>query len=263
VEKNVRDARHRLLQDAPAFSDLAALNDWLEARCLSLWCEVLHPEQSGRTVAEVFDDERGALMAMPPPFDGFLELNKRVTPTCLIVFERNRYSVPAAFANRVVSLRAYADRIVLVAEARIIAEHARVFNRDHNSKGTTVYDWRHYLAVVQRKPGALRNGAPFAELPKSFKRLRAVLRQRDGGDREMADILALVLHHDEQLVEQAVSEAIKSDVISKTHILNRLSRLLAAPPPEALQPPPALSLRSEPIANTERYDDLRGDRYVR
>jgi hypothetical protein len=191
-----------------------------------------------------------------------VELNKRVTPTCLIVFERNRYSVPAAFANRVVSMRAYADRIVLVAEAQVIAEHVRVFNRDHNSKGTTVYDWRHYLAVVQRKPGALRNGAPFAKLPKSFQRLRSVLRQRDGGDREMADILALVLHHDEKLVEQAVREAIESDVISKTHILNRLSRLLDTPPPAALEPPPSLNLSAEPIANTERYDDLRGDYYV-
>jgi len=223
---------------------------------------VLHPEQSGRTVTEVFDDERGALMAMPPPLDGFVELTKRVTPACLIVFERNRYSVPAAFANRVVSMRAYADRIVLVAEAEVIAEHVRVFNRDHNSKGTTIYDWCHYLAVVQRKPGALRNGAPFAELPKSFKRLRSVLRQRDGGDREMADILALVLHHDEKLVEQAVREAITSGVISKTHILNRLSRLLDTPPPAALASPPALSLSDEPIANTERYDDLRGNYYV-
>ena len=262
VEKNVRDVRHRLLQDAPAFASLAKLNDWLEERCQALWHGILHPEQSNRTVAEVFDDERAALMAMPPPFDGFVELNKRVTPTCLIVFERNRYSVPAAFANRVVSLRAYADRIVLVAEARIIAEHVRVFNRDHNSKGTTVYDWRHYLAVLQRKPGALRNGAPFAELPKSFKRLRAVLRQRDGGDREMADILALVLHHDEKLVEQVVSEAIESGVISKTHMLNRLSRLLDIPPPAALEPPPSLRLSAERIANTERYDDLRGNHYV-
>ena len=262
VEKNVRDARHRLLQDAPAFADLAALNDWLEERCQSLWHGILHPEKRGRTVAEVFDDERGALMATPPPFDGFVELNKRVTPTCLIVFERNRYSVPAAFANRVVSMRAYADRIVLVAEAKVIAEHVRVFNRDHNSHGTTVYDWRHFLAVVQRKPGALRNGAPFADLPKSFKRLRAALRQRDGGDREMADILALVLHHDEKLVEQAVTEAIESNIISKTHILNRLSRLLDMPPPAALEPPPGLNLSDEPIANTERYDDLRGNHYV-
>ena len=263
VEKNVRDARHRLLQDAPAFADLDEANAWLEARCLALWQEVRHPEYAHRTIADVHADEQAALMAMPPPFDGFIEITKRVSPTCLVVFERNRYSVPAAFANRVVSLRAYADRIVLVAEANVVAEHARVFCRDHNVKGQTIYDWRHYLAVVQRKPGALRNGAPFTELPPSFKRLQSVLMQRDGGDREMADILALVLHHDEQLVEQAVNEAIESEVISKTHILNRLSRLLDTPLPAAFVPPPALALREEPVANTERYDALRGARHVR
>ena len=151
----------------------------------------------------------------------------------------------------------------MVAEARIIAEHIRVFSRDHNSKGTTIYDWPHYLAVVQRKPGALRNGAPFAELPRSFKRLQGVLMKREGGDREMADILALVLHHDEKLVEQAVREAVDSEIISKTHIVNRLSRLLDTPPPQALTPPPALTLTEEPIANAERYDNLRGMRHVR
>ena len=148
------------------------------------------------------------------------------------------------------------------AKAEVVAEHERVFSRDHSSKGVTVFDWRHYLAVVQRKPGALRNGAPFVDLPTSFKRLRSVLMKRYGGDREMADILALVLHHDEHLVEQAVREAIHSDVISKTPILNRLSRLLDAPPPAALTPPPALALREEPVANTERYDNLRGAQHV-
>ena len=263
VEKNVRDARHRLLQDAPEFADLATLNAWLEDRCQALWHETAHPEQCHRTVAEVFADERSALMAMPPAFDGFIEYTKRVSPTCLVVFEHNRYSVPAAFANRVVSLRAYAERIVLVAEAEVVAEHPRVFSRGRKGPGQTVYDWRHYLAVVQRKPGALRNGAPFAQLPASFKRLRSVLIKREGGDREMADILALVLHHDEKLVEQAVAEAVASNVISKTHIVNRLSRLLDTPPPAALTPPPALTLREEPIANTERYDNLRGTDHVR
>jgi transposase len=234
VEKNVRDARHRLLQDAPDFADLAECNAWLEARCQALWHETVHPEQRNRMIAEVYEDERGALMAMPP-----------------------------AFANRVVSLRAYADRIVLVAEAEVVAEHVRVFNRGHKGPGQTVYDWRHYLTVVQRKPGALRNGAPFKGLPTSFKRLRSVLMKREGGDREMADILALVLHHDEKLVEKAVREAIESEIISKTHIVNRLSRLLDAPQPEALTPPPALTLTEEPIANTERYDNLRGVNHVR
>ena len=263
VEKNVRDARHRLLQDAPDFADLATLNAWLEARCQALWAETAHPEQTNRTIAEVYADEHPALMAMPPPFDGFIEYTKRVSPTCLVIFDHNRYSVPAAFANRVVSLRAYADRIVLVAEAEVVAEHPRAFNRGHKGPGQTIYDWRHYLAVVQRKPGALRNGAPFAGLPRSFKRLRQVLMKREGGDREMADILALVLHHDETLVEQAVCEAVESNVISKTHIVNRLSRLLDTPPPQALTPPPALTLNEEPVANTERYDSLREMRHGR
>jgi transposase len=263
VEKNVQDARSRLLQDAPDFADLAALNVWLEQRCKALWAEVRHPEQKHRTLAEVYQDERATLMAMPPPFDGFIELAKRVSPTCLIVFERNRYSVPAAFANRVISLHIYADRLVIVAEAQVIAEHARVFNRDHSSHGITVYNWHHYLAVVQRKPGALRNGAPFVELPQPLRSLQSVLLKREGGDRDMADILALVLHHDEALVVEAVEQALSSGVVTKTHILNCLSRLLDTPRLTLSDLPPTLTMTDEPVANTERYDDLRELHYVR
>jgi transposase len=262
VEKNVRDARQRIWQDAPGFSDLAALNAWLEQRCQDLWHEIRHPEQSDRTIAAVLADERSTLMAMPPPFDGFVEHAKRVSATCLVVFERNRYSVPASWANQVVSLRVYAERLVLVARAQVIAEHVRVFSRDHSSPGQTCYDWRHYLAVVQRKPGALRNGAPFATLPESFRTLQSVLLRRVGGDREMADILALVLQHDEQLVEQAVCAAITSGVLTKTHILNRLGRLLDTPRPAALATPLALTINDEPVANTGRYDHLREVRNV-
>ncbi|MBB3565785.1 hypothetical protein FHX06_007158 [Rhizobium sp. BK512] len=68
----------------------------------------------------------------------------------------------------------------------------------------TIYDWRHYLAVFQRKPGALRKGAPFLELPSAFRKLQDQMPRRSGGDREMVDILALVLHHDEQVVLRAV-----------------------------------------------------------
>ena len=131
--------------------------------------------------------------------------------TCLIALERNRYSVPASFANRPVSVRVYAERIVIVAEGQVIAEHPRVLARGRDYRpGRTLYDWRHYLGVLQRKPGALRNGAPFAELPQPFKRLQAVLLKRPGGDREMVEILALVLHHDEQTVLRATGLALEA-----------------------------------------------------
>jgi len=67
VEKNVRDVRHRLLQDAPPFADLAEANTWLEARCQTLWHELRHPEQSQRTIAEVHANEQAALMALAAP----------------------------------------------------------------------------------------------------------------------------------------------------------------------------------------------------
>lgn len=99
VEKNVCDARHRLWQAMPAFSDIDALNDWLEERCKVLWAETAHGTLSG-SIADAWEAEKPALMPLPTAFDGFVEHSKRVSPTCLITFERNRYSMPASFAMR-------------------------------------------------------------------------------------------------------------------------------------------------------------------
>jgi hypothetical protein len=156
------------------------------------------------SIADVWAAEQTALMPLPCAFDGFVEHSKRVSPTCLINFERNRYSVPASFANRPVSLRVYPDRLVVAAEGQVLCEHTRFIDRSHKQLPRTIYDWRHYLAVIQRKPGALRNGAPFTELPPAFRQLQDLMLRRPGGDREMVDILALVLHHDEQAVLAAV-----------------------------------------------------------
>lgn len=258
IEKNVRDARPRIWHEVPRFADLHALNAWLERRCVALWYEIRHPEQAHRTIAEVWVEEQEHLMKMPPPFDGFVEDTKRVSPTCLVAFDRNRYSVPASFANRPVSVRAYADRVVIVAEGQVVAEHARMFTRGHDRPARTVYDWHHYLAVIQRKPGALRNGAPFAELPEGFRRLQAVLLKRPGGDREMVEVLSLVLHHDEDAVLCAVELSLESGVVSKEHVLNLLSRLLEADAPRPIDTPARLTLLEEPKADVDRYDDLRG-----
>ena len=66
----------------------------------------------------------------------------------------------------------------------ILCEHVRVIQRSHKLSSQTIYDWRHYLAVVQRKSGALRNGAPFPELPPAFRQLQDHILRRPGGDRE-------------------------------------------------------------------------------
>ena len=182
VEKNVQDARRRLWQLMPSFPDLVVERLAGTTLC-RLWTDIPHGTLPGN-VADVWAAERTTLMPLPPAFDGFVELSKRVSPTCLISFERNRYSVPASFANRPVSLRVYPDRLVVAAEGHILCEHVRAIQRSHHLPPRTIYDWRHYLAVLQRKPGALRNGAPFAEFPPAFKQLQDLMLRKPGGDRD-------------------------------------------------------------------------------
>ena len=75
----------------PRFPDLAALNAWLEARCLAQWNEIQHGVLPG-TIADVHSAEVASLMPPGRPFDGFVEHTKRVSPTCLIHFERTPLS---------------------------------------------------------------------------------------------------------------------------------------------------------------------------
>ena len=62
-------------------------------------------------------------------------------------------------------------------------------------RGATVYDPWHYVPVLARKPGALRNGAPFKDwvLPTALERVRRKLAGSDDGDRQMVKILAAAL----------------------------------------------------------------------
>ena len=262
IEKNVQDARHRIWHQLPRFKSLADLNIWLEERCIALWSEIAHPQQTDQTIAAMVEIERSSLMPVPQAFDGCVEHTKRVSPTCLITFERNRYSVPASYANRPVSLRVYCDHLVFAAEGNVIATHERIITSNHGDPGRTIYDWRHYLSVLQRKPGALHNGAPFTELPKGFKDLQLILLKQVGGDREMVQVLALVLQHDEMAVLAAVELALESGAPTKQHVLNILTRLLDPAPLTPTINPSPLQLTIEPQSNMDRYDRLREVRHA-
>ena len=97
-------------------------------------------------------------MAVGSPFDGYKETPARVSTTALVSYDRNRYSVDASAVGKTVMIRAYADRIVVVHDGRVLGEHRRQFGRDK-----IIYDAWHYIEVLKHKPGALRNGAPFKE----------------------------------------------------------------------------------------------------
>jgi hypothetical protein len=101
-------------------------------------------------------------------------------------------------------------------------------------------------------------------MPDAFRQLQGQLLRHPGGDREMAEILALVLQHDEQAVLCAVELALEAGVATKTHVLNILYRLTdgKAPPASPIDAPQELRLGQEPVANVGRYDDLREMRHA-
>ena len=256
VEKNVQDSRRRIWIEAGKrkWSSLAELNAWLGERCRQLWSEVRHPEHAQFCVAEMLELEREHLMPMPAPFDGYVEEAARVSSTCLVAVARNRYSVPCELVGHTLSTRLYPSRVVVVAGDAVVADHERL-----TDKGKVRYDWRHYIPLVQRKPGALRNGAPFLDLPEPLQRLRRSLLREAGGDRLMAKVLALVpsagLDAVLVAVELALEGAPPSGRVSEQHVINVLARLNAAPRPANVVT--SLQLHTPPIADTARYDQLR------
>jgi DNA-directed RNA polymerase subunit K/omega len=149
VENQVGNAREPLFTPRLHFADYAELNAWLEARCLAQARASAHPEQSDKTVWEVFAAERQSLIEYRGPFDGFREVEVVVSKSSLVRFDYNRYSVAVTAARRTAQLRVYADRIVVWCDGEIVGAHARRFGR-----GQTAYDRWHYLPVLARKPGA-------------------------------------------------------------------------------------------------------------
>jgi transposase len=256
VEKNVQDSRRRIWIDAATqrFPSFAALNLWLGERCQTLWQEIRHPQHKGLSVAEVLELERPQLMPMPAAFDGYVERVARVSSTCLVTVANNRYSVPCEWAGQMVSTRLYPDRVAVAAQDQIVATHPRI-----SARGQTLYDWQHYIPLIARKPGALRNGAPFVELPEPLQRLRRAMLRESGGDRVMAQVLAIVPQVGLDAVLVAVELALESIApsgrISVEHVINVLGRLNATPPPASVAT--SLQVTTPPAANTARYDSLR------
>jgi transposase len=259
VENQVGNVREWVFTPKLRFADLAALNAYLADRSLQLARERRHPEETERRVAELWDEERPALRAMPAPFDGFAEKSARISATCLVHFERNRYSVECRYVGQVASVHAYAERIVVLCGGQVIGEHPRCFER-----GRTLYNPWHYVAALERKPGALRNGAPFKDwnLPAAMTRLRERLARHGDGDRQFVDILSMVALYGLEAVTEACAAALDEQVVSSAHVVNLLHRAAEPARPPALQVPEALKLTTEPAANCDRYDRLLRPRAV-
>ena len=254
VENQVGLVRERFFTPRLRFKNLDELNAWLVDKSIAYAKTHRHPELTDQTIWEVFEAERPKLVPYAGRFDGFHEVPASVSKTCLVRFDNNKYSVAASAVGRPVEVHAYADRIVIRQDGQIVAEHLRSFGR-----GATLYNPWHYVPVLARKPGALRNGVPFKDwvLPAAMERVRRKLASVADGNRQMVDILAVVLTDGLAAVEAACAEALTHGVHSADVVLNILARQRDPTPPATILTPAALTLRHAPLADCARYDNLR------
>jgi hypothetical protein len=118
----------------------------------------------------------------------YVERSAKVSSACLVAVARNRYSAPCELAGQRVRTRLYPNRVEIASNETIVASHARLINR-----GNISYDWQHYIALAQRKPGALTSGAPIADIPGPLLHWGEGLMRHDGGDKTFAQGLNCVL----------------------------------------------------------------------
>ena len=226
VERQVQIDRQQFFTPMPKGETIAELNDVLISRVVNYNNRHKHPEYQDKTLQEVFLEEYPCFVKAPLKFDGCKEIDVRVSTTCLVRFDRNNYSVDCSAAGKVVQCKSYADKLVFIYQGKEIARHERRF-----TAGQTYYDSYHYFPILARKPGALRNGAPFKDmvLPDELNQVRVHLEKGKSGSRDFAQILSYIPIEGIESVVAACREVIKTGVISKDIIVNILLRNKEAP----------------------------------
>jgi transposase len=226
VEGLVGYARRNFLVPVPVVPSFAALNAQLEQRCL----ERLDHRVRGHaeTIGERLERDLAALQPRPPTaYEARERKPARVSALSLVRYDRNDYSVPTAYGHRAVLVRGYVEEVVIACGAEIIARHPRSYGRED-----FIFDPLHYLALLERKVGALDQAAPLQgwELPEAFATLRRLLEARlgKGGTREYVQILRLLETFRLEDVHGAVRQALRLGAIGfdavKHLVLCRIER---------------------------------------
>jgi transposase len=257
VEGLVGYARRNFLVPVPRVESLAALNAQLEARCRDRQGARLrgHEESIGERLAR----DRAALLPLPPvPYEACETRGARVSSLSLVRYRGNDYSVPVAYGHREVVVRGYVEEVVIACGAAVIARHRRSYERED-----VLLEPLHYLALLERKTGALDQAAPLAgwALPEAFLALRRLLEARLGkaGRREWVQVLRLLEAFRPEEVEAGVAEALRLGAIgfdAVKHLV--LCRVERRPPRLDLEVYPYLPRARVETTSARAYLDLLG-----
>src|SRR5262245_58803406 len=206
VENGVGYVRRNFLVPVPAADSWEDLNARLAAACRREF------ERTGggrqRATVELLAADRAAFVPLPAePFEARRVELVTINSLSLGRFDRNDYSVPTAYAYQSLTASGSIDRVRFSQRGTVVAEHARCW-----AKGQVTFEPLHYLALLERKPGALDHARPLAgwSLPEVFVALRQRLEAADpkGGTRQYIRVLRLLERYDRAAVTAAVERAL-------------------------------------------------------
>jgi transposase len=259
VENQVGVKRRSVFVPRLKFGSFEELNAHLREQMIIEAHNSRHPEFADKSVWEVYEEEYPYLRRQAADFAGYATEERRAGVQCLVRFDGNQYSVPCEYAGRGVSVRIYAERIELAYEGNVVCEHRRCFE-----KGRYILNPLHYLSLLERKPGALRNGRPFLEwkLPESIRKVWEYLKRYPDWDRQMSGILSSIPIYGMEAVEVACETALEAGSASESVILNHLTRLTEERTEESVSIPEKLKLKEEPRADCGVYDSLLENGHV-
>jgi transposase len=190
VEGLVGFGRRNFLVPVPSFGSFAELNIHLEAACTADMDRSVRGKPEGK--GERLEQDRAAMLEIPAePFEIRRVEQRHANSLSLVRFDRNDYSVPTANAHHQVTAFGSIDDVRLAVGTEVVATHPRCW-----SKEQVFFDPRHYLALLERKPGALDFARPLENwgLPGCFSTLRRRLEGDLGhvGTREYIKVLRLM-----------------------------------------------------------------------
>jgi hypothetical protein len=259
VENQVGVKRRSVFVPRLRFGGFEELNAHLREQMIIEAHNSRHPEFTDKSVWEAYEEEYPYLRRQPADFAGYAAEERRAGSQCLVRFDGNQYSVPCEYAGRGVSVRIYAERIELAYEGNVVCGHRRCFG-----KGRYILDPLHYLSLLERKPGALRNGRPFLEwkLPEPIRKVWEYLKRYPDWDRQMSGILSSIPVYGMEAVEVACETALEAGSASESVILNYLTRLTEERMEQPVPIPEKLKLKEEPRADCGMYDSLLENGHV-
>jgi hypothetical protein len=237
VESGVKWAQRSLMTPLPPWTDWRRFNECLERQCRKALERLGSPE--GCCMGQKLEEERAHLHPLPTVLPALGRPRPgQVNSLSLVQFDCNSYSVPCGFAHHEVMIRADVAQVEIYHQTDRIAAHPRCHER-----GATIYEPWHYLALVERKPRSLDDGAPMKrlELPECFGVLRRrmeVGQEYSRGTRAYIRVLRLLERHSVEEVGRAVERALRLGAPDEEAVRN-----LLLCPPEATPSPLDLSGR--------------------